>query len=46
MFSEFNDSEEMKWTVMTEFNRMCESEGGLDHVFNMWEKLGGDYIEK
>ena len=47
----FDDDEEMKWAVMTEFARMCE--GGLDHVFDKWEKrlrrsieLGGDYIEK
>ena len=54
----FEDDEQMKWAVMTEFARMCKEGGkdgkeGLDHVFDMWEKrmrkvltCNGDYIEK
>ena len=49
----FDDDEEMKWAVMTEFDRMCKEMGGLDHVFDKWEKrlkkvieCNGDYIEK
>ena len=47
----FDDDPEMKWAVMTEMARMCK--GGLDHVFDKWEKrmrrvieCQGDYIEK
>ena len=47
----FEDDEEMKWAVMTEMARMCK--GGLNHVFDKWEKrlkkvieCNGDYIEK
>ena len=43
----------MKWAVLTEFDRMCKEKGGLDHVFDKWEKrmrkvieCAGDYIEK
>ena len=54
----FEDDEEMKWAVMTEFARMCKEGGkdgkeGLGFVFDMWEKRmrrcvenGGDYVEK
>ena len=49
----FEDDEEMKCAVMTEFDRMCKEKGGLDHVFDKWEKrmrrvieCAGDYIER
>ena len=54
----FDDDEEMKWAVLTEFGRMTkegakEGDPALGHVFDAWEKrltkaiaVGGDYIEK
>ena len=49
----YDSDEEMMCAVRTEFDRMCKETGGLDHVFDKWEKrlrrvieADGDYIEK